>query len=178
MVPPSLIFWSISRKKSLEFQQRHALRNRFWRTILCSDDILNAKFNRLMLTRNKQPFLTDFFFDYEQLFHAVQFTACWICQCSWRDKFILPKVTDILSILEQLLYLWGINCFGNSTRQYSTCLYQCGSLHIFFSNHHILSFSGNIFLFWFRFFNVWQLLLFNYSQCKFFGRLFWSFKYK
>ena len=50
---------------------------------------------------------------YEQLFHLVQWSVCRRCHCSSRDKFFLPKVTGILWTLDQLHYLWGINCFGN-----------------------------------------------------------------
>ena len=127
MSPPILNFWSISRKESLESQQKPALRNRFLRTLLCSNDILNPGCNRKMLIRKRTSILARVYFKYEQLFHPVQCTACRICQCSSRDKLVLPEVTGILLISDQLHHLSGINCFGNGTRQYSTWLYQSGS---------------------------------------------------
>ena len=58
MVPPKLNIRSILRKESLESQQKHAPRNRFLRTVLCSNDILNPGYNRKMLIR-KKIFLLD-----------------------------------------------------------------------------------------------------------------------
>ena len=148
MSPPNINFWSISREESLESQQKHGLRNRFLRTLLCSNDILNPGYNRKMLMRKMKSVLDGVSVNYEQLFHPVQCTACRICQCSSRDKLVLPEVTGILSILVQFHYLWGISCFGNGTRQYSTCLYQSGSSHILFSYHYLLHILGKTFLFW------------------------------
>ena len=104
MSPPNLNFWSISRKESLESQQKHALRNRFSRTLLCSNDNFNPGYNRKMLIRKRTSILARVCFNYEQLFHPVQCTACRICQCSSRDKFALLEVTGILSISDQLHY--------------------------------------------------------------------------
>ena len=59
MRPRKLNFWSISRKKSLESQQKHALRNRFLRTLLCSNDIFNPGHNRKTLKRNRTS-MTEF----------------------------------------------------------------------------------------------------------------------
>ena len=178
MVPPNLNFWSISRNESLETQQKHAVRKKFLRTLLFPKEIFNPAYNRKVFMRKTTSILDRVCVKYKQLFHSVQCTACRICQCSSRDKLVLPEVTGIPSFSDQLHYLWGINCFGNGRRQYSTCLYQSGSLHILFSYHYILSILGEIFLLWNQFFNVWQLLQFNYSQCKFFGRSLWSCKYK
>ena len=106
MVPPNSNFWAISRKKSLKSQQKHALRNRFFRTLLCcSNDILNPGCNRKMLMRNRTSILARVCFNYEQLFHPIQCIACRLCQCSSRDKLVLPEVTGILSISDQLHYL-------------------------------------------------------------------------
>ena len=145
MVPSNLNFWSISRKENLESQQTHALRNRFLRTLLFSNEIFNPGYNRKMLMR-RTSILDGVCVNYEQLFQPVQCTARRICQCSSRDKLVLPEVTGILSFSDKLLYLSGINCFGNGTRQNSTCLYQSGSLHILFSYHYIMSILGKIFL--------------------------------
>ena len=124
MVPPNSNFWSISRKESLESQQKHALRNRFLRNLLCSNDILNPVYNRKMLMKKRTRILDRVCFNYEQFFHPVQGTACKLFQCSSRDKLVLPELNGILSYSDQFHYLWGLNCFGNGTRRYSTCLYQ------------------------------------------------------
>ena len=148
MVPPNLKFWAISRKESLESQQNPALRNRFLRTLLCSNDISNPGYNREMLMRKKTSILARVCFHYEQLFNPVQCTACRICLCSSRDKLVLPEVIGILLVSDQLHHPSRINCFGNVTRQNSTCLYQSGFSHILFSYHYILSILGKIFLLW------------------------------
>ena len=96
MVSPNLSFWSISRKERLELQQKHAIRHRFFRILLCSNDISNPGYNRKMLIRKKASNLDGVCFNYEQLFHPVQCTACKICQCSSIDKLVLPEVTGIL----------------------------------------------------------------------------------
>ena len=43
--------------------------------------------------------------NYEQLFHPVHCTACRIRQGSSKDKLVLPEVTGILSISDELHYL-------------------------------------------------------------------------
>ena len=86
MVPPNLNFCSISRKERLEYQQKHALRNRFLRTILCSNDNFNPGYNRKMLNRKETSILDGVCFKFEQLFHPVQCTACRKCQCSSTGK--------------------------------------------------------------------------------------------
>ena len=100
MVPPNLYFWSISRKESLESQQKHALRNRFLQTLLCSNDTFNLGYNRKMLIRKRTSILDGACFNYEQLFHPVQCTASRIYQCSSRDKLVLPRATRNLTISE------------------------------------------------------------------------------
>ena len=146
MVPPNFYFWSISRKKSLEFQQKHALRNRFSQTLLCSNDNFNPGYNRKMFIRKRTSNLEGVCSNYEQLFHPVQCTACRISQCSSGDKLVLPRLTRILSFSDRIHYLWSINCFGNGIGQYSTCLYQSGGLHKLFFYHYILSNLGDKFL--------------------------------
>ena len=59
MSPPNLNFWFISRKESPESQQKHALRNRFLRPLLCSNDTFNPGYNRKTLIRER-PFATEF----------------------------------------------------------------------------------------------------------------------
>ena len=44
----------------------------------------------------------------------------------------MSEVTGFLSISDQLRYLWGTNCFGNGTREYSTCLYESGEVNTYF----------------------------------------------
>ena len=86
MSPPNLNFWSISCKEFLESQQKHALRNSFLRTLLCSNDIFSPGYNRKTLIRKKTCILDRVCFNYEQLFHPVQCTACRKRQCSSRCK--------------------------------------------------------------------------------------------
>ena len=105
MVPPNLNFWFISRKENPEPQQKHALRNRFLRTLLCSNDNFNPGYNRKTLIRKRTSIPDRVCFNYEQLFHPVHCTACKKCQCSSRDRFVLPELTGILSISDQLHYL-------------------------------------------------------------------------
>ena len=61
MSPTNLSFWSISRKESLEFQQKHALRKRFLRTLLCLIIIFNPEYNRKTLIRKRTPILEGTF---------------------------------------------------------------------------------------------------------------------
>ena len=148
MVPPNLKFWSISRKEILESQQKHAFKNWFLRTLMCSIDSFNPGYNQKMLMRKRTSILARDCFNYEQLVHLVQCTAGIICQCSSRDKLVLPEVSGILLISDQLHLLSGINCFCNDTRQKSTCLYKSGSSHKIFSYHYILSILGKIIRLW------------------------------
>ena len=148
MVQPKLNCWSISRKESLESQQKYALRKRFLRTLWRPKDIFHPGYNRKILMRKRTSFFDGVCFINDQLFHPVQGTACRICQWSSRDKLVLPEAIGIVSISDQLHYFWGINCFGNGTRQYSTCLNQSGSSHILLSFHYILSLLVKIILLW------------------------------
>ena len=72
MGQPILKLWSISRKESLESQQKHALRKRFLRTLLGSNDIFIPGYNRKTLIRKRISILDRVCFSYEQLFHPVQ----------------------------------------------------------------------------------------------------------
>ena len=98
MVRPTLNFLSISRKESLESQQKHALRIKFLRTILCSKDYFNPGYNRKKLIRKGTSNLDRVCIKYELLFQPVQCTACRICEGSSIDKLVLPRVTGFLSI--------------------------------------------------------------------------------
>ena len=104
MVPPNLNFWSISRE-NLECQQKHALKDMFLRTLLCSNDNFNPGYNRKKLIRKRTSIFDRVCFTYEQLFHPVQCTACRICQCSSRDRLVLPELSGILTIPYQVYYL-------------------------------------------------------------------------
>ena len=97
MVPPILIFYSISRIESLESQQKHALKNNFLRALLCLNDNLNPGCNQIILIRKNAPLLDEGYLNYEQLFHPVQCTACKLCQCCSIDNFVLSKMIGILS---------------------------------------------------------------------------------
>ena len=105
MFPPNLNYWSISRKESPESQKKHALKNKFLGTLLCLNDIFNPEYNRKLIMRKRTSILDSVCFNYEQLFHPVHCIACRIFQCSLREKLILPEVTGILSISDQLHYL-------------------------------------------------------------------------
>ena len=99
----------------------------------------------------KTSILDSVCFDYEQLFHSVQCTACRLCrrfQYISKDKLVLSKMAGILSFSDQLHYLWAINCVGNGTLLYSIGLFYSGSLHILFSYHFIFSILGKIILHW------------------------------
>ena len=133
----------------------------FLRRLLCSIDIFNPGYNRKTLSRKRTSILDGICVNYEPLFHPIQCTACKICPCSSRFKHVVPEVTGSLSFLDQLHYLWEKNCFGNGTRQYSTCMYQSGSLHSLFSYHYVLSFLGEIFLLWDHFFQWLAIVAFQ-----------------
>ena len=100
-------FLLISSKESLEFQQKNALRKTFLRALLCSNDNSISGCNRKMLNRKISSIPNKGCFNYEQLFHPVQCTAFIICQCSSKDKLVLPRVTGILSTLK-LPCLWTL----------------------------------------------------------------------
>ena len=86
MSPPNLNFWSISCKENPEPQKKHALRKRFLRTLLCSNDIFNPGYNRKTLIRKRTSILDTVCFNYEQLFHPIQGTACRKCECGSKGK--------------------------------------------------------------------------------------------
>ena len=86
MSPPNLNFWSTPRKERLESQQKHALRKKFLRIVLCSIVIFNPGHNRKTIIRKRTYILDRVCFNYEQLFHPIQCTACRKCQCSSRGK--------------------------------------------------------------------------------------------
>ena len=122
--------------------------------------------------RKRTSILDRVCFNYEQLFHPVQCTACKMCQCSSGDRLVLPEVTGILSILVQLHYLWCVNFFGNGTRQSSTSQYPSGSSHILFSYHYILSILGKIFLLWNQFFQCLAIVAFQLQSVQVFRETF------
>ena len=99
MVPPNLKFWSISRKESPETQQKHALRNRFLRTLLCSKDIFIPGYNRETLIRKITSSLDVVCFNYEQLFLPIQCTVRRKCQYSSRGKRAQQEASCTQSIL-------------------------------------------------------------------------------
>ena len=104
MVPAKSNVWSISPTESLESQQKHALRNRFLRTLLSSNDKFNSGYNHKMLIRKRTSILDGVCFCYEQLFHKIQGTAFRIYQRSSKDKLVSPRTTGILSISEEIPY--------------------------------------------------------------------------
>ena len=77
------------------------------------------------------------------------------------EKFVLSKVTGILSISEKHHCLWVANCFGNSILQISVCLCQSGSVHIIFSYQYRMSISGKVFLLWDEFFQCLEIVAFQ-----------------
>ena len=105
MVPPKSKFWSVSRKENLESQRKQALRSRFLRKLLCSNDNFNPDYNRKMLMRTRTYIFDRVCVNYEQLFHPVQCTASRICQHSSKNKRVSPEVTGILPFSDQVHYL-------------------------------------------------------------------------
>ena len=100
MSPPNSNFWSISLKISPESQQKHALRNRFLQT----HDVYNPGYNRKTLIRKRTSIIDGVCFNYEQLFHPIQCTACRNCQCSSRGKRAEQEAFCIQSTLNQFQY--------------------------------------------------------------------------
>ena len=82
MRPPNLNFWSFSRKNIPESQQKHALKNKFLRAVLCLNDFLNPRYNWKTLIKKTTSILDGVCFNYEQLLHSIQCTACRKCPCS------------------------------------------------------------------------------------------------
>ena len=160
MVPSIYNFWSISRRESLESQQKRALRKKVLWLLLCSNDNFNPGYNRRVLKRKRTSILDGVCLNYEQLFHLVQGTACRIYQCGSIEELVWPEVTGILSFSDNFFILEVQNGFENSEGQNSTFLYQSWSLHILFFYHYILSILGKIWSckynmtksqFWFQF---------------------------
>ena len=85
MSPPNLNFWSISRTESPESQQKFALRNSF-----CEHYCVQMTFSIPSTIGKRQlertSILDGVCFNYEQLFHPIQCTACRKCQYSSRGK--------------------------------------------------------------------------------------------
>ena len=145
MSPPKGNFCSIPHKETLESQQKHALSNRFLRTLLCSNDIFNPGYIRKRLIRKRTSNHDRVCFNYEQLFHLIQCSACRKCQCSSRRERAWQEVFCIQSILTPFQYFWDTCCFDNGKRQCSPCLYQFESWCILFSYHGKLSFLNKKF---------------------------------
>ena len=139
MVLPDLKFWSISRKESPDTQQKHALRNRFLRTLLCSKDIFNPGYNGETLIRKITSSLDVVCFNYEQLFHAIQCTACRKCQYSSRGKRAQQESSCTQSIKNPFQYPWDTCCFDCGIGQCSPCLRQFECCFILFLYHCKLS---------------------------------------
>ena len=139
MSPPNINFWSISCEESLESQQKHALRNRFLRTLLCSNGIFNPEYNRETLFRKRTSIPDGACFNYKHLIHPVQCTACRKCQGSSRGKRALQEAFCIQSTLNPFQYLWDTCCFNSGIRQCAPCLHQFGSWCILFFYHCKLS---------------------------------------
>ena len=110
MVPPNLIFWSISRNESLESQQKHAFRNRCSPTPSCSNDIFNPACNRKMLMRKRTSIPDGVCFNYKQLFHPENapvveyvniaqeissFCQKWLGFCELQINFIIFEVKTV-----------------------------------------------------------------------------------
>ena len=77
----------------------------FLQKLLFSNDFLNPGLNQKMLMRKRTSIPDGVNFNIEQLFHPMQWTACRICQWSSGNKLVLPKVTGILSISDQIHYI-------------------------------------------------------------------------
>ena len=68
MVPPVMKIWSISRTESLESQHKDAVRNRFLRALLCSNDNFDPGYNWNVLIRKRTAIPDGVCFTNEQLF--------------------------------------------------------------------------------------------------------------
>ena len=104
MSPPNGNFWSISHKESLESQQKHALRNRFLRTLLCSKEIFSPGYTQKTVIRKRTSILDVACFKNKQLFHPIQCTACRKGQCSSRGKRAEQEPFCIQSTLNPFQY--------------------------------------------------------------------------
>ena len=144
MVSQNLNFWSISRKESLQTYQKYGLRNRILRALLCSNYIFNLKYNRESLIRRRAAILHKIGFNYKELIHPVQCTACKTCQT---ETLSLPTATGILPISGQFQYLWCTKCFRNTkvnnTKKINLFLHSFSLIFIYF---------GKVLLLWSQFF--------------------------
>ena len=123
-------------------------KKRFLWALLCSNDNFSPRYNRKMLIRKRTSVLENGGFNYKQLFHRLQFTACKMSQCSSTDKLLLSRVTGMLSTLYHFHCRWDTKWFGNGTRQNWTSLYQSWSFQVNFSYHNNLSILGKNFFWW------------------------------
>ena len=99
MVPPGLNFWSIwNPNRSMHLEKGFCEHYCVQTTISIPGTI------KKMLKRKRTSILGGVCFIYEQLSHPVQCTSCRKCQCRSKDKFVLPEVTGILKISDQLHY--------------------------------------------------------------------------
>ena len=145
MSPPNGSFWSVSRKENLELQQKLALRNRFLRSLLCSNDMFNPEYNRKTLFRNGTSILDATCFNCKQLFHPIHCTTCRKYQCSSRGKRAEQEAFCIQTTLNPFKYPWDTCCFDSGIRQCSPCLHQFVSWCILFFYHYELSISNKNF---------------------------------
>ena len=104
MVPQDSYFRSVSRKESLESQQKDAQKNRLLRAVFCLNDNFNSEYNRKMPIRKRMSTLDQICFKYEQWFHPIQCTAGIICQYGATDKTVLARESGILAISDQFHY--------------------------------------------------------------------------
>ena len=58
MVPSILTFWSVWRKENVESQEKHALKSKFLRTLVCSNHKFNPGYNHKMLIRKVHAVVT------------------------------------------------------------------------------------------------------------------------
>ena len=123
MVPKIEIF-GLSQVPKFYKLNKNGLKKKFSRTLLCSNDNFNLKYNRKLFNRKKTSIPDSACFTYEQMFRPVKCTACKICQCSSKTELVLSRVTAVLSTPDQPHYLRGIICSGIRTEQYSTYLSQ------------------------------------------------------
>ena len=132
MTPSKTLSSSTARKESPSSQKRHANRNRFIWTLVSWNDNFNTAYNRKVLLRKRPSILDEIWLNYDQLFPPVQCTAWKISQSHSIVILNLPRASSNLSISDQFLYLWGINCFINSTRLFRlVCISQEFYTHFF-----------------------------------------------
>ena len=116
MVPPKVNFWSISRKESLEYQQQHALTNRFLQTLFEMTISILGTIGKCSLGRD-YPFLTKF---------LLFMNSCFIQYNAPLEKYVnvAQKINSlcqkrlVLSTWDHFHHLQGTIYFGNGKRQY------------------------------------------------------------